>query len=185
MNNILEFLIKNKEWLFSGIGVAIIIGLLSQFKKFFNKKKKGLTTNGPKEAIINNAELPLSFNKKSELFKNLKHIISPESLSPNEIYKDIKSVPLLQQQELIKHYIGIKVIWDGKLFDINRIDDNVVRIGLDCNEKIIFFKVNEKDYSGLGLLKTETLMKVEGIIEEIRDYIDLKEAKIISIIPPE
>ena len=35
--NIFDWLIKNKEWLFSGIGISVIAVLFAHGKKFYNR----------------------------------------------------------------------------------------------------------------------------------------------------
>ena len=63
INNVINWSIENKEWLFSGIGVTIILGIISFFRKKpkkttaknivkINQKNKG--TNSPQIGIQNN-----------------------------------------------------------------------------------------------------------------------------------
>lgn len=40
METIIDFLSKNKEWLFSGLGASVLIGVASIFKKKQDSEKK-------------------------------------------------------------------------------------------------------------------------------------------------
>lgn len=43
MDEIIDFLISNKEWVFSGIGIFILGGLATLVKLYFSKKKKTIS----------------------------------------------------------------------------------------------------------------------------------------------
>lgn len=38
INNITNWIIANQEWVFSGIGVTILLGIITFFRKIFQKK---------------------------------------------------------------------------------------------------------------------------------------------------
>jgi hypothetical protein len=109
--------------------------------------------------------------------------LSLKSLSPEDISKAIDSAPLLQQPEIAKHYIGIKVLWEGKLFGSWKHEgDNNVTIDLNRSfaGRSIVFEVNPSNYRGLELLKEGAPIKIEGVIDKIETgYIKLKDVKII------
>jgi hypothetical protein len=188
MNNILEFLINNKEWLFSGLGIVIFFGILSILRKLiFSKKQKTLSPADPQESkiVIGVPPSPAIVEAPLAPVTQNRDIIPPESLSPNEILTTIEQAPFLQQPEIAKHYVGLKVTWQGKLFSAWKERNDIVNIFIIVPEyRTIVFNVNPNDYPGLGLLKKGTLLEVEGIIEKINGYIGLSNAKIISITQP-
>ena len=38
INNIISWIVNNQEWVFSGIGVTILLGVITLFRKIFGKK---------------------------------------------------------------------------------------------------------------------------------------------------
>ena len=38
INNIINWIVNNQEWVFSGIGVTILLGIITLFRKIFGKK---------------------------------------------------------------------------------------------------------------------------------------------------
>jgi hypothetical protein len=105
-----------------------------------------------------------------------------ESLSPEEISRALNTAPILQESDIAKHYIGLKVIWEGGLYNIGKNGDIYV-IGLSPHGggRYIGFQVDANKYPGLGLLKRGAPIKVEGIISEFRGiFIQLKDVTIIS-----
>ena len=186
MDNILEFLIKNKEWLFSGIGIVLIVGLFSFFRKLINlQKKKSVPYSEPQNLMVITGSPPSHaiIETKPAPYSPPADIIPLASLSPSEILNTINEAPLLQQSDVTKHYIGLKIKWEGKLSGAMEVQDDIVRMHISSSMETIFFYVNKNDYPGLGLLKSGTKLTVEGTIEFIGVYFELKEAKIISIIP--
>jgi len=107
-----------------------------------------------------------------------------KSLSPQQINEALDNIPFLQKPEIAKHYIGIKVSWEGYLSTIGKSQKGGnIRIFLAYPEwtRLIVFEVNLNDYSGLGLLNKGDPIKVEGVIDSVGDSsIELKDATIIS-----
>jgi hypothetical protein len=108
---------------------------------------------------------------------------STESLSPEDINEAIANAPVLQQPEIAKHYIGIKVSWKLQLASITKQEDDNIKIMLSYPRwsREIIFEVNLNKYPGLGLLKQGAPIKIEGIIDNIDGlFIRLKDVTIIS-----
>lgn len=40
INNITNWIIENKEWVFSGIGITVLLGVIAFFRKIFCKKNE-------------------------------------------------------------------------------------------------------------------------------------------------
>lgn len=38
INNIINWIVNNQEWVFSGIGVTVLFGIITSFHKIFRKK---------------------------------------------------------------------------------------------------------------------------------------------------
>jgi len=88
----------------------------------------------------------------------------------------------LQQVEVSKHYIGLKVKYEGIISSAREKKDDIVQMFMFSLNECIVFNVNKKDYPGLGLLKKGAVLKIEGIIEKIDGNVfELKDVRIISV----
>ena len=41
INQIINCIVENREWVFSGIGVTVLLGIIAFFRKTFHKKSEG------------------------------------------------------------------------------------------------------------------------------------------------
>jgi len=93
---LIEFIIKNKEWIFSGIGVFFIAGIISLLRIIFKKRQQALNTplfapaSGPSSVYAGPADTV--------------NVVGPKSISPDEIKTAYCSVPLLQRTEVARQY---------------------------------------------------------------------------------
>lgn len=101
--------------------------------------------------------------------------------SPSDITQAICNVPLLQQDDAAKHYVGIRVEWTGELSGISRTGAGMVRLNVinwrqdDWNS--FSFEVNSADYPGIGLLKDGARIRVTGYIKMANSFhIELRDA---------
>jgi hypothetical protein len=175
MKSIIDIFKKNKEWIFSGIGVFILGGILSglYFLTKDNTKKQS-----PKTTITiikQDNSKPLS-NNVSEQSKSI------DSLTPDGIKEVIKKIPIVQRNEIIKHYIGIPVKWEGELMDVKEINNKFYAlIKPNKSDTLIKFNIDINDYPGFALLNEGHLIKVEGKIGNIDIlWIELNDVRITS-----
>jgi hypothetical protein len=75
------------------------------------------------------------------------------------------------------------VTWQGELNHAYIKKNEIVTMFIYLLNEQIIFEVNINDYPGLGLLKKGAIVTVEGIIEHVGAYFELKDARIISVIP--
>lgn len=64
INNIANWIIENQEWVFSGIGVTVILGVIAVFRKIFCKKlesEKGIKIDQKNEGQ-NNTQIGIQNN---------------------------------------------------------------------------------------------------------------------------
>lgn len=181
-----DWILNNKEWLFSGVGIVIAVMVFSWIKKRIKSRKT-------QEPSLNGASLQTIIDAPPP--PKLEPDILTASLSPGKIIEEIKSAPLLQQQEISKQYEGVKVSWKGKLSDAQKlypeemIDEKTIRIMISVYDEkngsdkmgytSVFFNVDPEQYPGIGLLRKGHELLVEGRIEEISSYIVLKTEKLI------
>jgi hypothetical protein len=131
----------NKEWLFSGVGIALISGLIFIVRR-----------------ILSNKKWPFDENE----FK-----IKP---FPRDIVKEVDSVPPFQVNEKERSYIGLKIQWKCTLQDIKKRNGDEILISfLDRgNYPWIYCNVSTNQYPEFKILKKGESAWVAGKIEEIR-----------------
>ncbi|SRR6266404_5188141 len=110
---------QNKEWLFSGIGVVIVVGGVGLFyRRIFPRRI------APNNSI---AEFPPAASLPSQVLTispqvalPIPHTTTPTFTKPNpvEIIKQINSVPPYQQQHAKLSYKGLSVCWEAAFRDV-------------------------------------------------------------------
>jgi len=110
-------------------------------------------------------------------------------LSPFEISRTIESAPPLQQSEVAKHYIGIRLDCIGELFSMKREGGGLIGVHImvwtptrSLSETVhVHFMVYQADYAGLALIKAGEPIHVSGLIKKVEPRsISLRNSKIIS-----
>jgi len=178
-----NWLLNNKEWLFSGGGI-VLVALLIRF--VFQRIKKAK----PKDEATGSLSLQQIIEgppaKPPEIRKEVKGV----SLSALAIMTTIEETPLLQRPDVAKNYIGLRVSWDGKLSSANKISDNNIRLIIRISEGYkdvgVTFEINPNRYPGLGLLKYKHSVRVSGVISRVSDYFELEDAYLeYELTPPD
>jgi len=95
----IKYIIENKEWLFSGLGLSVITILVIGVKATFNYKVKRNSNEPSKKNEIQNIQLPFD------------HSPYRKRPYPSEIRDEINNAPPLQRDAVIESYIGLKVTW--------------------------------------------------------------------------
>ncbi|MCJ7728454.1 MAG: hypothetical protein MUO27_01015, partial [Sedimentisphaerales bacterium] len=155
-----KWILENKEWVFSGIGVFILGFLIVGFRKLVVKKKPSVNTQS-NQAIKSDTD-----NKKIKTIESEQQKIRKD-LTPEAIVNAVKSVPPLQRKDIVKHYQGIRVKWSGTLSSVMDIFGPDVLMTLrssDANPVDIVFSVNPANYKGLSLINIGHTITIEGDI---------------------
>ncbi len=182
----IKFIIKNKEWLFSGIGVIILLGIITLFKKiFFRKKDKKSEETKPQEITIHLS--PSGESSKADESS----LIPIEKISPlsfSQIQKAIGEAPPLQRDDIKKNLKGIKVVWDCYLKGASKLNNDIISLWLwDSNEvdkhlSTIWCKVSLNDYRELGIMPEGTKIRVQGEIARVDQFdIELVNVKLLFL----
>ena len=163
----IQFILDNKEWLFSGIGVTILILAITLIKKAFRGKKEQVPIEETQEIVIH-----LNPSSDTEITKN-KELIPVDKISPitfSHIEEAITNAPPLQRDDVKKHFIGIKVEWETYLKAASKDDEGIVTLRLSPGTEIedrlytIRCKVAIEDYRELGILPEGTRIRINGEI---------------------
>ena len=172
----MKWLLNNKEWLFSGAGI-VLLGFLFRFITRYLKKRK-LATIPAKEQSL--AEIIEGSPVKTP---EIKRDIELDSLTADAIMTRINEAPFLQQPDITKYYIGLRVTWDGVLANARKTGSDLIHLAINVGEKgkkpkLIFVDIIPSQYPGIGLLKYGHSIRVSGVISEIYTYFKLNDARI-------
>jgi len=162
--SIFDYLDKNKEWLFSGGGVVVLGVIVAAFRNRVFPRKKTSTT----AVVATDLDQPQKLSELSTY--ESAQATKTHSGELSEIISTIKKSPSLQQSDVIKHYIGIKVQWEALLFKAEKKDEENVRVVLDFGSKslhLVYCSVRLSDYRELGVLEQGAPVTVIGRISEL------------------
>jgi hypothetical protein len=155
---------NNKEWLFSGVGIVVVVSIF-QLARYLRRRKSRV----------------LSAQEQAGTPEITKEI-GVSGLSPHAIIKKIDKAPVLQKADVTKNYIGLCVAWEGKLSGAENTGEDLVhlhiRVPWRYKEYSVFLDVHPSQYPGLRLLKEEHPVRISGRIAEIRRWIQLEDAHI-------
>jgi hypothetical protein len=169
----LEFLVKNKEWLFLGAGVAIIVALVAFFRSRFSHPRHPTQTVVVRLETSQAPTTPLSGATDRQIPV---HRIAPVTFL--QIHEALRGAPPLQREELRKHYIGLYVEWDTYLSDATKEKNDTVRLRLKPAKSstepgrllTIRCRVALRDYQELAILKEGAPIRLFGKIAEADDW---------------
>ena len=170
-----EYVLKNKEWIFSGIGVFFLAGIIGIIRYFFKHRKKEEVPATPE--MTSNLIMGHSDNRNS------KNIINTENLVPERIKEALQSVPLLERENIAYQYKGIQVQWEGDVYSAERTHSGNIKIEIKWPNSVvgIFFEIDPMQYKGVGLLKRGDHLCIVGYIDTVNEsYISLVKAEIVS-----
>lgn len=166
---LLEYLDKNKEWLFSGGGVVTVGYIVSQLWRRFVPQSE------PKEGAVVIVQVSTQDASPTSEFQAGNQVTPAQitkvtSITLAEIIDTLNKAPPLQKDDIAKHYIGLVVQWEMKLFGAEKEDGDKVRLSLDFGPgdlHLVHCTVNLSDYRELGVLQKGASITVMGRITEI------------------
>lgn len=120
-----------------------------------------IITSGPNSNVTVNYNLPKSKTKKVDENKL--------NISPGEIYADIESRPLFQQNDARRYYIGLKVKWRLNLSSVSILDEKTARLFLLQKEthRMICSDIKISRYPQLKVARNGLVIWVSGKISNV------------------
>lgn len=161
-----QFILDNKEWIFSGIGVAVIGVLITILRR--------KSPESPQVMVhVSNTDKTQSEDIQSV---DVSHV-SIERISPitfKDIQKAIDEATPFQRQQVGKNFIGIMVEWDGFLSHVYDAQDDMVKLMLTTEKKMslsaIHCEVPLNQYREISVLPEGTRIRIQGKIETAERY---------------
>lgn len=162
----IDWVINNKEWVFSGVGIPVLGTLIWVVRYFGQRKSRGSVSIESRFPVTVPQEIPVNVPIAIER-------ISP--VTPNVIQASIESAPPLQQNAIAQRYVGQRIEWDTELSDAKQ-QDNLVRLQLRAVREpgaeylLPFFawcSVKLDDYPELAILPEKTHICINGTITDV------------------
>jgi hypothetical protein len=158
----IDFIIENKEWLFSGLGVSALTVIVLIVRHIILARKKKESS----DIIVNDVKQPSVIN--THLQEDTSIIYSKDP-TPNDIAKEIAKLPPYQQGAAENNFVGLKVRWDLSLSLVHlRDNDEVI---LTCNFKgysrYVDVATNLQKYPQIKIAKEGQNLTTYGVITGI------------------
>ncbi|HWW02431.1 MAG TPA: hypothetical protein VNZ64_22225 [Candidatus Acidoferrum sp.] len=168
----LDYIQRNKEWIISGVGVAILAGVITLVARYWVSKKRPRPLTEPSSVAMN----------------AVRKMPNPSrSLTVQGILDEINSAAPYQKDSIAKNFQGISVRWEGTILDIDKSlfrepsTDVVVRVRIGELLHLIVFTVSVEKYPQLKVLKRGSRIGVSGTIKGcsgVGMYVELDVAEI-------
>jgi len=179
---VIDWLVTNKEWVFSGIGVTFIAALAA-LARFFGKRYQ----RGTAEVVIR-IEHASDASRQPDLSASA--AIAVERISPitlNEFQSAIESAPPLQREVVAQRYVGQRIEWDTELSNVRQ-EKEFVMLQLRAQKPrsapypypvFVWCYVKLEDYRELAILPEGAHIRVNGTIEKVSSTsVGLKDARL-------
>jgi len=161
----IDFILQNKEWLFSGVGISVVFGIIAISRKMLHGKRDKDKTN---EVVIHLSASREMINSAAQ--KNVIPIERLRTISFKEIEDAIEKTAPLQKDEVKKNFTGIKIGWDTYLKGASKNDEGIVLLrlspGPDLMDRLytVSCRVSLQDYRELGVLPEGSRIRIHGEI---------------------
>lgn len=172
VETIAHWLWTNKEWLFSGIGVAFLLWFLNAVFR-----RKPTTAEGSPEN--RNEQNPASsFNANVPVFSESDYLPQP---TPAEIANQLDSLPVFQRGAARESYVGLKVCWQVELFNLMELGNAERKVfkadATHCLQAhpqdrpgcTVWANVDVNAFPRLKISHAGTLLSIFGTISKITD----------------
>jgi hypothetical protein len=156
---LLNWIADNKEWLFSGVGVTIVILV----GRFLIRRFRGNRDSAQPHTSETRTTAPSP---------------PPGTLTPEEIRRTIDSAPLLLEEDVRQQFVGVRVSWKGTLQSATREGEDSVVLLIHAGTFLVVVVVQASRYPGIGLLKKGASVNVRGAIKAVEKFVYLTDAEI-------
>jgi hypothetical protein len=180
----IDWILDNKEWLFSGIGITLLGGVVYLIRNLFKRKTNSEPLNDANKKRLDLLTINIQTEESTTREKSIAQI------KPCEIYEAVHNLPPVQQDIAFNNYVGLRVDWTGELYfaHMDKKDSSIIRLGLlierDKNwSDYIHFEVNSDENRELAITKKGATIRVIGEIENVDPaWINLTNC-IVTILP--
>lgn len=177
----IDWLLNNMEWLFSGVGGVIGLALISRFFPANSERMRVPIVVREKQptAHANNSErslLPVAVERVAEI-------------TPSEIKESIRNASYLQRKSVASKYIGLRIEWETELASAEEKEKDALMSLLlrhkttgDGQPMYVSCNVRLEDYKELAVAQRGAHIRVDGNIESADEtFVKLTNAKLTLI----
>ena len=169
----LRWIADNKEWLFSGVGVAVIVAVVGLLKIVRHRRPRMATLGDKNLQAVIDAPAPSLPTR----------VVPSASLTPQQIKAAFEDAPFLQQPDIREQFKGLHVRWSATLVDAEKRKDGTVRLILVVGNLLkgpaVLCTVKPEQHPGLGLLRKDHKIDVSGTIALVgENYVELEQVSI-------
>ena len=147
----LQWIADNKQWLFSGIGVTVILGVFYLVRRVYSRKNTESDCSHPTSSgTAATSAAPTCYN-----------------LDMVAIIQEIESRPPYQRKEARQNYIGLRFEFTGQLYSAESRDKGEIHFCLHKSSgeyPLVIGNVAEKDCPELKVVHQGTKVTVQGIL---------------------
>ena len=181
----IEWVVDNKEWLFSGVGVAVIAGLWRAGRRAKRSDARINPSGLPEPASQSTATpnvAPLS-NLGESTAKGRTHLSSDAPLEVDDLLDQIVQMPLVQRDAAWFHYLGLRVAVTGGLWAVHSVPNNKFRVQISTrrHDTDVWFEVPREQYPRLAVANSHSTLAVVGVLARARPELELSDASILEI----
>jgi len=161
-----DWVINNKEWIFSGIGISVPVALITVVRYLRQRKSQG--------SLSIESRFPVTVPQEGQVSAPIAiERISP--VTPNELQVSIESATPLQKNAVAERYIGQRIEWDTELRSAEQ-EGSLVRLllsavkGTDSQYPypvFVWCSVKLDEYPELAILLEKTHIRINGIITKV------------------
>lgn len=163
-----EWIIENKAWLFSGVGLLLISGIFWLVRTIARKiKEDSVGYQGADDGKSSRGCSEISESPTEQEGKKGDYKLNP---SPEEIFEDIESRPPFQRKEIEKYFQDLKVKrWAVTISLVFESHDGKCQIHLRprSNGKIVSCFVDIHRYPEVKIVDEKTRLWVSGRIKSV------------------
>jgi hypothetical protein len=148
----LQYIAGNKEWIFSGIGVTLLVGLWVLFRRLVAKRS-------PHPAPTSDAAPPPAAEPRSPS-------VHP---TPRDIIKQLEALPPFQRPAARTAYLGIPVKWHVTLHSVTPLPNGLAHLMLLDRGSYpwVYCDVSLASYPQVKIAKTGDSLTVSGTIADV------------------
>lgn len=158
----MQWILDNKEWLFSGIGVAIISSIIAIVISSARRKNKSI------QNTISNTTASGDEPKSRPVLNDGPSVENGLTLS--KVFADIYNQPPYLQDQAEKNYLGVRIRFSGKLRSLWKQENDIVSITVEPSTESMItvgFEVDIKEFPEFKVMRRGTPLIVEGALTKI------------------
>lgn len=190
----IDYILGNKEWIFSGIGITVLYLLYLLIKHLFKKKSpitlkdiKSIPSSVKQSEVYEVKQLNFKGEGDSDTDKLRRsdnkqetHITKKSYMSQEDarrITKELNEMPPLHINDVAKNYTGFNIDWMTEYSTASIRKDDLIGVTVlmeaigTIRPIVIHFEVNLSEYKQFSILKSGAKIRVTGQIVKFEPYI--------------